>query len=151
MLAALKRSWANGSALIAGGGLLATATGVSLFVAERDDETTMRREVRHEAPTLGGDYPHGSSASDGVPLSPSNDVTSAPVMYQATVSKALGDAFDGPVALRDLSVGQVVGVLEEGLGPQKRYHRARSFGADDKPLMEGWYPQEFLVRVELTK
>jgi hypothetical protein len=54
--------------------------------------------------------------------------------------------FDGPVALRNLAEGEVVGVLEESVGPKNRYHRARSF-RDNVAVMEGWYPQEFLVKI----
>ena len=150
MFAAAKHSWANGSLLIGVGGLATFVAGVGLVMME--DETKLRKEASSQDRWQGV----APSSVDGrskssLPATPSNAPTSDPVMYRATVNKVLGAAFDGPVALKNLSPGQEVGVVEEGLGPKQRYHRARSFGADDKPLMEGWYPKEFLDRVEVTK
>jgi hypothetical protein len=82
----------------------------------------------------------------------SNEITSDPVIYYSKVKFALGNTFDGPVALRNLSIGERVGILEESVGPEKRYHRARSFQKQSPmvPLMEGWYPSELLEKETST-
>ena len=133
MWAAAKRSWANGNVLIIGGGLCAAASGTMLFTA--DNEESLRQGIGDESSAFRRLSEMRRAANDA---SLSNEVTNAPVLYKASVKTALGGMFDGPVALRNLKKDQVVGVLEEGVGPKARYSLARSYDPNDKPLSQGW-------------
>ena len=139
ILTAARNGWANGSLLIVGGAIATVASGSMLYKMEIDDGLKRGVDSSITDEATGG---RGISS-----LSSYNELTQDPVLYDATVTHALGMMFDGPVALKNLKQGETVGVLEEKVGPEKRYSRARSF-KKGKPLSEGWYPGEFLAKVQ---
>jgi hypothetical protein len=83
MLSALKHSWSNGSVLIVTGGVCAGISGFVLYRME-DEEKNLKTEI----------------TTNNNKLLTSNDVTPDPILYRATVIRALSASFDGPVSSR---------------------------------------------------
>ena len=144
MWAAVRKGWSNGTLLIAGGVLAALGSGACVYKLEAED--SLKRQFNQALNESCVDEKF--LAKNGGALH-SNAVTQDPILFEATVTHALGLMFDGPIALRNLKKGEAVSVLEESLGPDKRYSRARSY-KEGKPISEGWYPGEFLAKVEPT-
>ena len=78
-----------------------------------------------------------------LPFVPSVAV-SLPSLRQCVVMRIpqSGIGFDGPAALKGLSVGDEVDVVEEGVGPGGMYHLCR------RGKEVGWYPTWFLESKE---
>ena len=66
-----------------------------------------------------------------------------PALFQARVTRRVVGtwAFNGPLALTAVGVGDVVDVIEESVGPDSSYHRCRA------KTQAGLYPIHFLERV----
>jgi hypothetical protein len=143
MWAAVKKGWSNGGLLIGIGGIAAMGSGAALYQMEAED--SMKKKFN--------DAMHDSRAAEDRKFATvggaasSNALTKDPILFEAKVTHALGMLFDGPVALRNLKEGETVSVLEEKVGPDERYCRARSY-REGKPISEGWYPSQFLAKVE---
>mmetsp|Transcript_12269 Transcript_12269/g.14814 ORF Transcript_12269/g.14814 Transcript_12269/m.14814 type:complete len:147 (-) Transcript_12269:143-583(-) len=125
MFSAIKKSWANGNALMVTGGICTAASGFILWRMDAE-ETVTKAEVNN------------------LPFPSNNEISGNPVLYRARVIRALSASFDGPIALKNLSENESVGIIRENIGPNKDYHLARSFKSDGDALSEGWYPKRFL-------
>ena len=143
MWAAIRKGWSNGGLLIGVGGLAAVGSGALLYQMEAEDNLKKKfNGAMNDSRAAEG---RKIAKVEGAPSS--NAVTKDPILFEAKVTHALGMLFDGPVALRNLKEGETVSVLEEKVGPEERYCRARSY-REGKPLSEGWYPSQFLAKVE---
>ena len=143
----LKKHWSNGSLLIGSGSLILLTSGSIIFKIDQNEVThhELRSEMKGTSFVASISQRHTPKLGDMI--IPQNIVSNSPILYQATVTKALGSIFDGPAALKNLTVGQKVGVIIENVGPEGRYHLSRSFDGD-KAIMEGWYPKDCLQKCE---
>jgi len=71
---------------------------------------------------------------------------SLPVLYKCRVSRT-EVSLDGTKMLRNVGLGDVVEVLEAGIGPNEAYHLCRN-PASDRPGSVGWYPVKYLERID---
>jgi hypothetical protein len=72
--------------------------------------------------------------------------SSLPILFECKIvhTEAM---LDGTKMLRNIGVGDVVEVLEAGIGPNKAYHLCRN-PSSDRPGSTGWYPIEFMERID---
>ena len=56
-------------------------------------------------------------------------------------------SLDGTKMLRNIGVGDVVEVLEAGVGPNQAYHLCRRKDVTNRPGAVGWYPIQYLEQV----
>ena len=100
MLAAARNGWKNGSLLIVGGAIATVASGSVLYKMEIEDG--LKRGVNSSI----------TDEATGGKRNPSllsyNELTQDPILYDATVTHALGMMFDGPIALKNLKQGEIV-------------------------------------------
>jgi|MDSY01.2.fsa_nt_gb hypothetical protein len=129
----LRRGWADGRPLMAVG--VAGAAASAYFMLQEDAHLARVSEIRDDMTITKQKEKF------------SNVITKDPVLYEAKVKVALGDTFDGPIALRELSKGENVSVLRENVGPESKYHRCRSYAENSEPKMEGIYPSKLLEKV----
>lgn len=71
---------------------------------------------------------------------------SLPALYKCRVSRT-EVSLDGTKMLRNVGLGDVVEVLEAGVGPNQAYHLCRN-PASDRPGSTGWYPVKYLERID---
>ena len=69
-----------------------------------------------------------------------------PSLYKCKVSRT-EVSLDGTKMLRNVGLGDVVEVLEAGIGPNQAYHLCRN-PASDRPGSVGWYPAKYLERID---
>mmetsp|Transcript_29400 Transcript_29400/g.53942 ORF Transcript_29400/g.53942 Transcript_29400/m.53942 type:complete len:261 (-) Transcript_29400:835-1617(-) len=157
-IANLKR---NGTPELAFGFLLLTLAGIDYFLQERNDAERddmyrqLEREVRRdEATTRREDK---DMLSKGGAMNP---------LFQCTIRKAPMN-FDGHKCLKNVRVGDVVGVIEEGVGPDGQYNlcsivrksnttakKNNNGGEDDdgndssENISIGWFPCSCLEKIE---
>ncbi len=142
----LKKNWSNGNLLIGCGSLILLTSGTMIWKEERDEMSQLRSELKgasFKVPSI----PQSHPPKIGEMIVPNNTISNSPILYQALVTKALGSKFDGPAALKNLNVGQKVGIVKENVGPDGRYHLSRSFDGE-RAIMEGWYPKDCLQKCD---
>ena len=139
----VSRAWADGRPLMAAGVAGAAVSAVVMYQEELHFGRV--QEVRDDMVAEQAGRAREEKSEDP------NRITKAPVLYEARVKTALGNAFDGPIALRELIKGEKVSVLEEDAGPDQTYFKCRSYQDDAKPKMEGLYPSKLLEKIELNE
>lgn len=72
--------------------------------------------------------------------------TSLPSLFKCKISHT-EVSLDGTKMLRNIGVGDVVEVLEAGIGPNQAYHLCRN-PASNRPGSVGWYPAKFMERID---
>ena len=88
-----------------------------------------------------------------------NEQSVQPTKYQCKVLRIEPSLLDGTHMLRGISVGDVVDILEENVGPSSQYHLCRrrkdrrGWSRQEQSNSEGdgsigWYPVQFLQKVE---
>ena len=108
---------------------LATYGVLQIREAGLEQEARDRRALRLEVQGLRRVGVENRKTSDAVAL------------FSAQVERRIEPSlFDGPWALTKVRVGDVVEVLEEGVGPEGAYHRCRNEHG------EGLYPKACLAR-----
>lgn len=76
-------------------------------------------------------------------------------LFQCIV-RVVPQQFDGHKCLTNLKVGDVVNVLQEGVGPDNKYNlcsierSAASSSSEEKHISVGWFPCSCLEKVEQT-
>lgn len=132
----LIKYWEDGSILIASGVGLMAVSGTAMYL--ENQQQTIMNLVRTDL----WDERRNNQGAFHKHL---NKISEQPALYNAKVTRALGDLFDGPVALKGVKVGDIVQVLAV-IGDGK-YVRCRSFKESGEAVMEGWYPQKLLEAV----
>ena len=132
----LVTNWRNGNFLIGAGAVgIATSAAMAYDEYRRDQKAATLGEVRMALTQLGQEEKrHSQDALQKPKFSDRKPAFSATIVRRVdTVA-----AFDGPLALTDVVVGQAVQVLVADCGPDKGYHDVRSeFG-------EGLYPKAYI-------
>ena len=133
----IRRSFDNGNLFFAIGAL-GVAGGAMTFMAEQNEQ-----QNADELQSLRGDMNRLMAAQDHERQLRKDTLPTDPAKFQATVTRrVIGQwAFDGPIALTAVKVGDVVDVLETDTGPDKSYYRCRA------ESQAGLYPKHFLERI----
>jgi hypothetical protein len=69
-----------------------------------------------------------------------------PMLKECTVKVAY--KMGGTHGLPNVTQGQVLQVLQEGIGPQGHYAMCRTLDEQGNPLAIGWYPMSFLEPIK---
>ena len=72
--------------------------------------------------------------------------TNLPTIFECKILR-VEPSLDGPKMLRSIRVGDVVEVMEEGVGPHHAYHLCRLPVSGRRKESIGWYPIEYLENV----
>ena len=72
--------------------------------------------------------------------------TNLPTIFECKILR-VESSLDGPKMLRNIRVGDVVEVMEEGVGPHHAYHLCRLPVSGRRKESIGWYPIEYLENV----
>lgn len=79
-------------------------------------------------------------------MNQSNWDTSLPTIFKCKILR-VEPSLDGTKMLRGIRVGDVVEVMEEGVGPHRAYHLCRLPTTGTRRESIGWYPVEFLETI----
>ena len=72
-----------------------------------------------------------------------------PTLFQCRVRK-VHDLFDGPKSLKGVAVGDIVDIIEEGIGPGNAYNLCRHTPAEEGAVSTssvGWFPMTCLEKL----
>jgi hypothetical protein len=72
--------------------------------------------------------------------------TSLPSLFECKILR-VEVSLDGTKMLKNIKVGDVVDVIDEGIGPNKAYHLCRLNASNRRKQSIGWYPIEFLENI----
>ena len=131
----LVTNWRNGNFLIGAGAVgIATSAAMAYDEYRRDQKAAALGEVRMALTQLGQEEKRNTQEALQKPK-----FTERKAQFSATIVRRVDTvaAFDGPLALTDVVVGQAVQVLEADCGPDKGYHDVRSEFGERGPLPGG--------------
>jgi len=108
----------------------------------------MEREIRLDA--AGGNDGRHEYRTEGEVLKSFDDREESPMLFRCLVRRTLRN-FDGTKCLTNVKVGDVVEVLEEGVGPGNAYNlcriRSENESGKDEKVSVGWFPMTCLEKL----
>ncbi|KAL7534696.1 hypothetical protein ACHAXR_009516 [Thalassiosira sp. AJA248-18] len=137
----------NGTPEIIFGSIILALVGIDYVLQIRNDDQRedmyrqLEREVRgDEATTIKEDR---KMVNEGV---------ATKSIFKCIIRK-VPENFDGHKSLKNVKVGDVVGVIEEGVGPDGQYNlcsieRGIAKNDDEKRISIGWFPCSCLEKIE---
>lgn len=138
----------NGTPEITFGGLVLAVVGIDYYLQQRNDKQRSEMIRRFEEEVKRDEE---VSRTEEREMINSNGGAGMKSLFQCIV-RVVPQQFDGHKCLTNLKVGDVVNVLKEGVGPDKKYNLCsieRSTSAtEEKQISVGWFPCSCLEKIE---
>eukprot|EP00986_Skeletonema_menzelii_P018546 scaffold26656_cov149-Skeletonema_menzelii.AAC.11 len=144
----------NGTPEILFGGLVLAVVGTDYYLQQRNDQqrSEMIRQFEEEVK-----QDEEISRKEERELINNNGGAGMKSLFQCVVRK-VPQQFDGHKCLTNLNVGDVVNVLQEGVGPDNKYNlcsiersdASSTNTSEEKHISVGWFPCSCLEKIEQT-
>eukprot|EP00573_Skeletonema_grethae_P012858 CAMPEP_0201695808 /NCGR_PEP_ID=MMETSP0578-20130828/7656_1 /ASSEMBLY_ACC=CAM_ASM_000663 /TAXON_ID=267565 /ORGANISM="Skeletonema grethea, Strain CCMP 1804" /LENGTH=171 /DNA_ID=CAMNT_0048181713 /DNA_START=125 /DNA_END=638 /DNA_ORIENTATION=- len=132
----------NGTPEITFGGIILAVVGIDYYLQQRNDQQRNEMIRRFEEEVKQDEE---VSRKEERELINNNGGAGMKSLFQCIV-RVVPQQFDGHKCLTNLKVGDVVNVLQEGVGPDNKYNlcsierSAASSSSEEKHISVGWFP-----------
>lgn len=135
----------NGTPEIVFGGLVLAVAGIDYYLQQRNDlqRSEMIRRFEQEV-----------KKDEAVSRKAEKDLIEGGVAKFKCIVRKVPQRLDGHKCLKDLKVGDIVNVLQEGVGPDKRYNLcsieriSAPKAAGEQSVSVGWFPCNCLEKIK---